>query len=236
MNSGLTGRTLATSELSAAQIGEMVALFALYYDDVALATFQRDLRAKNWVTLLFDCDAGRLRGFSTLHIYTTTFQQRPVSVVFSGDTVLERVYRGNYDLPRIWIHSVLDLCASLPRPLYWLLISSGYRTYRYLPLFYRTFYPRHDAATPPETQALIDHLATERFGRQYDPQQGVVRFSQGATPLRAGEGEITDDELADPNIVFFVARNPGHVRGDELVCLTEIDPANFTGLGRMMAS
>src|SRR5690606_684082 len=42
MNSGLTGRTLATSELSAAQIGEMVALFALYYDDVALATFQRD--------------------------------------------------------------------------------------------------------------------------------------------------------------------------------------------------
>lgn len=236
MNGGLTGRTLATPDLTAAQIDEMLALFAGSYAEVTRETFARDLLAKNWVTLLFDCDVGRLRGFSTLHIYTTTFQQRELSVVFSGDTVLERAYRGNYDLPRIWIHSVLDLCAPLPRPLYWLLISSGFRTYRYLPLFYRTFYPRHDAATPPEMQALIDLLAAERFGRQYDPQQGVVRFVQGATPLRAGEGEITGDELADPNIAFFVARNPGHGRGDELVCLTEIDPANFTALGRMMAS
>ena len=236
MNGGLTGRTLATPDLSAAQIDEMFALFARSYGEVTPECFQRDLLAKNWVTLLFDCEAGRLRGFSTLHIYATTFQQRELSVVFSGDTVLERAYRGNYDLPRIWIHSVLDLCETLPRPLYWLLISSGFRTYRYLPLFYRAFYPRHDDATPPATAALMDFLAAERFGDQYDARQGVVRFANGATPLAAGEGEITGDELADPNIAFFVARNPGHRRGDELVCLAEIDPDNFTDLGRMMAS
>ena len=236
MSGSLAGRTLATCDLSAAQIDEMFALFARSYAEVTPESFQRDLRAKNWVTLLSDCEAGRLRGFSTLHIYTTTFKQRELSVVFSGDTVLERAYRGNYDLPRIWIHSVLDLCATLPRPLYWLLISSGFRTYRYLPFFYRTFFPRYDDATPPATQALMDFLAATRFGNQYDARQGVVRFAAGATPLAAGEGEITGDELADPNIAFFVARNPGHGRGDELVCLAEIDPANFTDLGRMMAS
>jgi hypothetical protein len=29
-------------------------------------------------------------------------------------------------------------------------------------------------------------------------------------------------------VAFFLSRNPGHAAGDELVCLTELSPANLT--------
>ena len=37
-----------------------------------------------------------------------------------------------------------------------------------------------------------------------------------------------------PHIAFFLATNPGHVRGDELVCLTELCDENLTRAGRRM--
>jgi hypothetical protein len=118
--------------------------------------------------------------------------------------------------------------------LYWLLISSGYKTYRFLSVFYREFYPRYDRSTPPEMQALMDHLATQRFGSEYDCQEGVVRFENGATPLRDGVAEVTDERLQDPHVAFYISKNPGHMNGDELVCITRVHPDNFTPAGRRM--
>ena len=34
----------------------------------------------------------------------------------------------------------------------------------------------------------------------------------------------------------FAALNPGHVRGDELACVTELTPQNLTSAGRRMAA
>jgi hypothetical protein len=232
----LTHQTIACAELSARLIDDMFNVFSRYYLGAERAIFERDLKNKNWVISFFDTKKGLLRGFTTLDICTTVYCGQPITVVYSGDTIIDKAYRGTFELPRAWIHSVLDICADLPRPIYWLLISSGYKTYRFLPLFYRDFYPRYDCATPEVIQLLTDHLAVQRFGNDYDPQRKVVRFRQGATPLKRGVAELSARHLADPNIAFFAERNPGHVDGDELVCLTEIAPHNFTELGAFMAS
>jgi hypothetical protein len=36
-------------------------------------------------------------------------------------------------------------------------------------------------------------------------------------------------------VAFFARRNPGHERGDELVCLARVAPDNLTALGRRLA-
>jgi hypothetical protein len=115
-----------------------------------------------------------------------------------------------------------------------LLISSGYKTYRFLTVFYKEFYPRYNCPTPPDIQALMDHLATQRFGADYHPELGVARFTKGATPLREGVASVTDERLRDPHVAFYIARNPGHVHGDELVCLTRIHPDNLTAAGKRL--
>jgi hypothetical protein len=233
MSVTLTSQAMPRAALSAAELEAMHALFTRYFAGSSAATFRRDLEQKNWVILLRD-ETGELRGFSTLLFYTTQAQGQTLSVVYSGDTIIQREYWGTPELPRSWIKTVLQVTADMPQPVYWLLISSGYKTYRFLSVFYKSFYPRCDTPTPPETQALMDQLAQERFGTDYDPARGVVRFADGATPLKEGVAEVDEERLRDPHIAFFVARNPGHIQGDELVCLTWIHPDNFTPAGRRM--
>lgn len=207
------------SELTRRDRDEMFALYTRYFAAHARMVFELDLAEKEWVILLRD-DDGAIDGFSTLmrmHIAGAT-------VFFSGDTIVDRVRWGTWDLPRMWGRHVF---AHANGNAYWFLISSGYRTYRYLPLFFRDFYPRDRAMKP-----LLDEIAAAKFGHAYDARSGVIRLATPA-PLREG---ISDPELrmSNPHVRFFVEANPGHANGDELACLVRIDPSNLTSAGLRM--
>jgi hypothetical protein len=230
----LASQTVHRGELSQPVIEEMYSVLRENFQHTSPEIFQRDLDGKNWVILLRDA-CGRVQGFSTLALYETGFDAQKMSVVYSGDTIIRREYWGTPQLPSTWIKTVLEKSNSMPQPLYWLLISSGYKTYRFLSVFYKTFYPHYACPTPPHIQALMHHLASQRFGDDYLPQSGVVRFKVGATPLREGVAEVTDGRLHDPHVAHYIKLNPRHDRGDELVCITRVHPDNFTAAGRRMA-
>ena len=231
----LLSQNLARVELTPNIMREMYDVFCENFERSSLEIFERDLKDKNWVILIRDTERSALQGFSTLALYEMDYQGRRISVVYSGDTVIRREHWGTPELPRSWIHTVLEKSAHMPQPLYWLLISSGYKTYRFLTVFYKEFYPRYDESTPAEMQAMIEFLATQRFGSDYHCEEGIVRFQNGATPLRKGIAEVSDERLHDPHVAFYISKNPGHVHGDELVCITQIHPDNFTAAGRRMA-
>ncbi len=231
----LISQTLPRAELTSDTVHEMFGVFSENFTQASMDHFMRDLDNKNWVVLIRDGESHQVQGFSTLALYETEFKNTPLSVVYSGDTIIRRAYWGTPELPRSWIHAVLEKSAHMPQPLYWLLISSGYKTYRFLSVFYQEFYPHYGKPTPPELQALMDHLAIQRFGTEYSCKEGVVRFENGATPLRDGVAEVTGERLQDPHIAFYISKNPGHMNGDELVCITRVHPDNFTSAGRRMA-
>jgi hypothetical protein len=220
------------AELSAAQACAMHQLLARHFSGVTPEQFARDLAEKNWVLLVSRGE--HLVGFSTLLIYESAFAGDPVSVVYSGDTIVAPEAWGTTALPMAWIAAVNTLRATVPRGrYYWLLLTSGFRTYRFLPVFWRDFFPRFDRVTPRDAGQLLDHLARERFGAKYDSATGLVRFEQ-PQQLRAGLNEIPSGRLTDPHVAFFAARNPSHAVGDELVCLTELSQENLTAAGHRM--
>ncbi len=229
----MTGRLVPRAELTT---GEQEALFTLltaHFQGVTRERFAADLAEKNWI--LFLEEEGRLRGFSTLRIYATDGPgAEPLTVIYSGDTIVEQGAWASAALPKSWIAAVRALRQRHPRGrLLWLLLTSGFRTYRFLPVFWRDFWPRPGSETPTEVRALIDHLARERFGPLFDAASGVVRFPEPQV-LREGFGAIPQGRLADPHVAFFLEQNPGWVQGDELVCLTELTEANLTPAGRRM--
>jgi hypothetical protein len=155
-----------------------------------------------------------------------------VNVVYSGDTIMAPEAWGSSVLARGWIGLVRRACAELAeRPCYWLLLSSGFRTYRFLPVFWREFWPRQGGEMPADVRAMRDALAHGRFGDAYDAAAGVVRFG-APQRLRGGLAEVPEGRARDAHVAFFLERNPGHAAGDELVCLTELSDENLTAAGR----
>jgi hypothetical protein len=230
----VNGRFVPQTTLTDRQRAEMLALLQAHFTGLTESQFNRDLAEKNWVILLEDAE-GRLRGFSTLLCYTSWFGGEPLQVVYSGDTIVDRSSWGSTALARTWIgaiHALRERIGAASR-WYWLLITSGFRTYRFLPVFWREFWPRWDAATPPGTQALLDALARERFRAAFDASTGVVRFAVPQV-LREELRDLPAGRLQDSHVAFFNQRNPGSGRGDELACLCELSDANLTAAGRRM--
>ncbi|NJN87729.1 MAG: hypothetical protein HC881_17285 [Leptolyngbyaceae cyanobacterium SL_7_1] len=229
----MQARLIPTHELSEADRHAMYNLLSRHFEGVTVGGFERDLVEKNWAILLND-QTGALKGFSTLLFYETEFAGEPLSVVYSGDTIVDPTAWSSLALPQAWIASVNKLRRWYPNGrLYWLLISSGYRTYRFLPTFWREFYPRYDRPTPAPVQALMQQLSLDRFQSAYDASAGIVRFAH-PQQLRSGLDGVPLERLHDAHIRFFLEQNPGHDRGDELVCLTEITETNLTRAGRRM--
>ncbi len=234
-SSSIRGRLVPRAELTTVERASMYRLLESYFEGVEPRIFERDLEAKNWVILLED-DGAELRGFTTLHLYRDRFQDEPITVVFSGDTIVDRAAWNTPALHRSWIDAVSRLAHDEGEGrVWWLLIVSGFRTYRLLPVFFREFYPRHDRALSGDGARLAEQLARARFGAEYDPRSGVVRFADGAQRLRAEVAEVSEARARNTHVRFFLERNPGHLRGDELVCLCEISEQNLTAAGRRMA-
>ena len=217
--------------LTATQREEMRQLMEAHFHGVTASQFHRDLDEKDWVLRFTRED--QLIGFSTMQVYGTLHEGRWINVIYSGDTVMAPEGWGSPVLARAWIALVRELQSRHPAgPWYWLLLSSGFRTYRFLPVFWREFWPRFDAAASGAPK-LLATLAHERFGRRFDEAAGVVRFDH---PQRLREHLVTvpDGRSGDPHVRFFLETNPGHANGDELVCLAVLSDDNLTAAGRRM--
>ncbi len=220
----LSGRVVPRTEIDPATRDRLYALFDRYYRKVDRATFDRDHEEKDWILLLSDPD-GVVQGFTTLKLYDLEILGRRVRAVFNGNTIIDRAAWGEQELVRTWCRFMAELRASEPGiPLYWYLICSGYRTYLYLPLFYRRFFPSCERETPPFEQSLLDTLGKMKFPDEY--RAGVVHVQESRECLDPEIAVPPPHKLENPNIRFFVERNPGYLRGDELVCLTEFSVEN----------
>jgi len=225
----LAARIATVESLDAYEQEQMFALMDHYYAGMTWDGFQADLIEKRWVILLRDGDVQTICGFSTQMIIDFAIDGAPMHALFSGDTIVDRRCWGQNLLAQAWGHLALTLIDQYPSgTLYWFLISKGYKTYRFLPLYFREFYPRFDAPTPTWASAAVEALARRKYPQSFDPAAGIVRAEPGGCRLREGVAAVTPARLRDPHVKFFAERNPGHHRGEELCCIAPLNRQNFT--------
>lgn len=226
-------RLVRRDDLTSSETDALFGLLRRHFEGISRRRFALDLAEKQWV-LIQEVD-GVIQGFSTLLMYETVMPLiGRTTVVCSGDTVTAAGARGTSSLPRGWIAAVRELHRRhAGGRLLWLLLTSGFRTYRFLPVFYREFWPRHDRPTPGGIKETMDLMSAQRWGSSYLSDPGIVRFPEPQV-LRSGPSDIRPGRLSDPHVAFFLELNPGWRNGDELVCLTEIAEGNLTDAGRRM--
>jgi hypothetical protein len=232
------GGAVGRDQLTVADRDEMYALLRRCFSGTDRTRFERDLAEKETVLVLRDTADNSICGFSTLMRLRTRIDDESIVAFFSGDTIVDPAYWGDTALSRMWCHVVFGEADRLARVeprtrVFWFLICSGYKTWRFLPVFFRDYYPNAAMPTPAFHQRLLDTLGRAKFGDEYLTGDGIVRFHQ-ATPLKRGVADLTSERLRDPHIAFFARKNPGHLDGDELACIAEVSRANLTRAGRRM--
>src|SRR3954452_6076877 len=124
----MKAEAIDVATLAAADVASMFRLFALYYDNVSRDGFERDLAAKQRAILLRA--AGEIVGFTTLALFDHADGGAPLRILFSGDTIVRRDFWGSPAFTAAWIREIGRVEEADPsRPLYWLLIVKGHRTY-----------------------------------------------------------------------------------------------------------
>ncbi|MBS0290047.1 MAG: hypothetical protein JSS07_08460 [Proteobacteria bacterium] len=223
----LGSEIVSVQQLDSNIIESMYGLFAKYYDSIDLTRFKADLFKKNYVVKITNGDSN-LVGFSTLYHYRTTYQTQPLQILYSGDTIIADAYWGKSNLAFTWIKFAGKFKRTYPdMPLYWFVIVKGHRTYRYLPVFSKIFFPNYQTPTPAWEKGLIDQLALEKFGEHYNPQSGIVHYPTSQGHLKENWAQIPTSLLKRPEIQFFKSKNPGYDKGDELVCLCKLTEDNL---------
>lgn len=215
----------AREQLTSSESDDMEALYNRYYCGADDDGFQRDLAQKDWVILLKQ--AGTVQGFSTQKLHECEGDV----FLFSGDTVVDRAIRSQTGLAGAFGHLMEFLNARYPADrLFWLLISKGPRTYRFLPTFFNVFYPNPDGAHT-QLRGRLDRIATQLFNASYSPATHILHFTGAKDRLRS-EWACEDEARDDSETRFFKSINPGWRDGDELACMTPLAIDNLNRLGR----
>ena len=225
----LNGHLIKVDDLTARQRDEMYELMVQYYENMNRSIFDSDLDEKHWIICCTDPKSGVIRGFSTQMLLHVESEGGPVCALFSGDTIVDRMCWAQNSLAKVWGSFVLSLMDRFAtEQFYWFLIAKGYKTYRFLPVFFHEFYPRYDERTPGWASEVIATLGSHKYPREYDQDTGIIRALERGCSLRSNVAEITDQRMKDPHVSFFADRNPGHARGDEICCIAPLRRENFT--------
>ena len=224
MTRKLTGAVVPRFKVSEKVKDHLFELWNTYYQNVDRKMFEEDIAEKDWVLTLSD-EEGTIRGFTTLKFYELEIQNRTIHAIFNGSTIIARDWWGDQELVHTWCRFMAEMKREAPdTPLYWYLIVSGFRTYMFLPIFFKNFYPNHATTTPSIEQEVLDRLGELKFPGEY--RDGIIHVKE---PRECLDPEIAipgEHKLRNPNIRFFVEKNAEYLRGDEMVCLTEFTVEN----------
>ena len=213
------------SRIDVNDIRQMYGVYSRYYERTEWDLFLRDLSKKTGAFLIRRKSDNLIVGFSTIVSSDMVIRGKKSRGVFSGDTIIERAYWGSRVLQIAFTKFMLAEKLRYPRqPIYWLLISKGFKTYLLLANNFLEFYPNPRGNQGDDLSDVVDTYCNEMFPEFYDAEKRILDFGTDYQCLKGDVAEITDEmRMSTPAIRFFEERNPEWRRGTELPCVGVFD-------------
>jgi len=219
---------IRTEYVSEAEKEKLFALFRQFYANTDYRRFLADFEDKQWLIRM--SEGARLAGFSTQQSLELSISGNTIRFLFSGDTIVHPDYWNKSHLAGAFGHLFQRIATNANTPLYWFLISKGFRTYRFLPVFFNRFHPVH-AGKHTDLKPLLDTIATFKFGTEYNPSTELITFAQPKDHLNGQLAETPASRNINPHVKFFIKRNPHYCTGTELACIAPLSASNLTRCG-----
>lgn len=218
---------IQTTALTHKDRKRMFSLMEECYLGMDWKSFDSDLAEKDEVMIL--SEDGEIVGFSTLVTFDFLVGEKVCTALFSGDTVVSRGKRNSLGFAKeVVSYFYQNIDFETNTPVYWTLISKGWRTFRILPFLFKEFYPNPFAKEDnPKLKEVRDAFGKYKYPGLYKKKTGLIKFQAPSQRLRPNSEEAECDR-DDPYAKFFFEKNPGYLNGDELVCIAEVSLENFT--------
>lgn len=220
------------SDISSSSREDMFQIMDCYYQNMKREKFESDLKEKTHVVFLKNRE-NTIVGFTTLLLWDINVEGVAIKGLYSGDTIVEKMYWGQTQLQSALGRLMIQVCREhSDTPVYWLLSSKGYKTYCMLPLYFLHFYPTYNEKTPCFEKKVIDMYGALKFGDAYNPITGIAVNNGEKDLLREGVAEPAENKLSNEHVRFFLQKNFGYRNGDELVCVARIAQNNVRSVVR----
>lgn len=223
-----TGVFRPLSKFTETDLRQMYSIYQKYYENTRYELFVQDFQKKTGAFLILHPKTQQIVGFSTVLNCEIKVGQKSHRAVFSGDTIIEKQYWGSRALQFAMFHYLLKLKLKNPfEPIYWMLISKGFKTYLLLANNYASYYP-HPEGGCDHLQPIVEAYCEQYFNGYFDRHEGVLDFGDDYQPLKNEVAPITPEMLENNSkIRFFEERNPNWRRGTELPCVGELQWRDF---------
>jgi hypothetical protein len=217
------GEFRPVEKFTEAHLQRMYSIYQKYYENTRFDLFVRDFRKKTGAFLILHPKSRDIVGFSTVMNCDIRVGNKVHHAFFSGDTVIEKEFWGSRALQRSMYRYLLTMKAKHPfDPVYWMLISKGFKTYLLLANNYYSYWPHPDGECQ-DLKPLVEAYCEQYFGEYYDRQRGLLDFGDDYQPLKGEVAPITDEmRRKTAKIRFFEELNPTWEKGTELPCIGQI--------------
>jgi len=211
----------SVSQLNTSILSEMYHLFEKYYVDISYEQFIHDLNEKTHVLFIRN-EQNALVGFSTI------FRKKMPEVgkgtfLYSGDTVIREDYWGTKYLQKAFFYFILRAKLASPfDPVYWMLISKGFKTYMMMKRNFISCWPRKEGGTPSHLKLVQDNFYKVKFASAYKAEKDLIVFEKSKGAVKGDIAAPSDESRKDLDIQYFLEKNPNYTEGEELACITEI--------------
>lgn len=228
----LTAELKRVQDLTDEEILSCYELMRDNYNGLPKEAYINELKESYFFTLLFFDVHNNIQGFTEFGIDMTDPTGQNYGCIYSGNTILNPEFWGSQTFMIKSAEVIGRIAGAYPEKKWvWLLLSSGHRTYMFLPLFSQRFFPaRQPERNADDLKGLLDVYAEKIFGEFWLPELGIVRFEKGSHyepyKMKPEIAQATWDKKFKPDIAFYIEKNPEFHNGDQLVCITEVHESN----------
>ena len=169
---------------------------------------------------------GKIIGFAGLRIDRFEVEGRKIFLVCFGQVVINKAFRGKSLIP----YTGTMLCFKYLKEVllsdvwFW----SDALTYKSYLVFVKTVpeaYPTYKKETSAEAKTLIEKIGKKYYTGSFCPETGTVK--KPVNYINDCSVSIRSEDLADPDIQYFMKANPNYRRGHGLITLTPMHWKNI---------